>query len=125
MIEYLAIGCLLIILGIVGVKFWNTLNLAKFYDQKFIWIGLIVGLFAWAVYFICVMTSLQSITVLTASTGEIFTQTNNSYLILVNLMVLVNWCIGFIISLSVIEFILSINVQMFPKGMVKKTKQVN
>lgn len=126
MIEYLALAMLLLIAGIVGVKFWNVLNAAKFYDQKFIWIGLIIGLFAWAIYFVCTMTAMQSVSTISDGTIEgTFTQTSNQYLILTNLMIIVNWFIGFVIALTVIEFIVSVSIALSPKGFVKKNKQQN
>lgn len=123
MIEYLALAMLLLIAGIVGIKFWNILNAAKFYDPKFIWIGLVIGLFAWGIYLVCTMTAIQSTSVITDGTVEgTFTQTSNQYLILTNLMIIVNWFIGFVIALSVIEFITSISISLSPKGFVKKNK---
>jgi hypothetical protein len=121
MIDYLALFCLLVGFGVVAVKFWNVLNMGNFYDSKIFWVVIVVLLLAWGVYFVCTFTALQGNQVIDLGDGSpLITYTNNSYLILVNLLTLFNWFIGIGVALTAIEFILGINLSLMPKGFQRK-----
>jgi hypothetical protein len=121
MIEYLALGCLVVAFLVILVKAWNVLNFGKVYEYRLVLVGLGLILIMWGVYFVCTFTALQGVQTWDFGDGSPdVTYTGNGYLILINLLVLFNWFIGIGVALTAIEFIMGVGVTMLPKGFVRK-----
>jgi len=117
MFEAIAFICLLAILGVFIAKVYNISRFGTAYDIAIIFVGLIVGLFAWIFYFIILSGSIMQETTLTGAT-ETFTIVSTQFYYLSMLMPVANFLVILIGMTTVIEVLLLFDqLRTRPKGL--------